>query len=116
MSNRRILVVDDEPLIAMLLGDWLIELGCEVVGPAHSVDDALSLLHEGQVHGAFLDVSMGTGNSYAVAEALQQRQVPMIFATGHVAESIDARFRQVRTLAKPFDFAAVQSAVESFPA
>ncbi len=114
MLARRILVVDDEPLIAMLLGDWLVELGCEVVGPAHSVDAALSLLNGSKVHGAFLDVSLGTNDSYLVAEALRQLSVPVIFATGHGADSIDARFRDAGTLTKPFDFAAVENAVASF--
>ena len=114
MLARRILVVDDEPLIAMLLGDWLVELGCEVVGPAHSVDAALSWLNGSKVHGAFLDVSLGTNDSYLVAEALRQLSVPVIFATGHGADSIDARFRDAGTLTKPFDFAAVENAVASF--
>ncbi len=114
MQLRRILVVDDEPLIAMILEDWLIELGCEVVGPAHSVDAALSLLDGRKVDGAFLDVTLGTGDSYLVAEALQQRSVPVIFATGHGAESIDSRFKDAGTLSKPFDFAAVQSAISTF--
>ena len=110
----RILVVDDEPLIAMLVQDWLVDLGCEVLGPAHTVDDAMALIDGSSIDGAFLDVSLGSGNSYGIAEALQSRSVPIAFATGHGAASIDPRFSTAITIAKPFDFASMERVVASF--
>ena len=79
---RRILVIDDEPLISMLVEDWLTELGCEVVGPARTVQDGLDLIEKGALDGAILDVNLGSNKSFLVAEALRNRGVPFAFATG----------------------------------
>ena len=68
----RILVVDDEPLISMLVENWLDELGCEVVGPARSVADGLALAG-GQLDGAILDVNLGGDTCYPLANALRAR-------------------------------------------
>lgn len=114
MIPKRILVVDDEPLIAMLLCDWLEELGHTVVGPAHSVKEALALVANEPVDGAILDVTLGQENSFDVAEALHKLSVPTVFATGHGADSIEDRFRAAPLLPKPFDFSAVERALTSF--
>ncbi len=116
MNARRILIVDDEPLIAMMLSDWLGELGHAVVGPALTAADALSLIDDNEIDGAILDVTLGDGTSYGLAEVLQQRTVPLIFATGHRSEGIDPRFRGAPTLQKPFDLASLRRAVELLPA
>lgn len=116
MIQKRILVVDDEPLIAMLLCDWLEELGHTVIGPAHSVKDALALLESEPVDGAILDVTLGQENSFDIAEALQKLSVPTVFATGHGPDSLEERFRAAPMLPKPFDFAAVEQALTSFGA
>jgi CheY-like chemotaxis protein len=88
----RILVVDDEPLVSMLVEDWLVELGCEVVGPARSVQEGLDMAGSADLDGAILDINLGGNNSYAVAETLERRGVPFAFATGDSA--VDAvRFR-----------------------
>ncbi|RBP16045.1 response regulator receiver domain-containing protein [Roseiarcus fermentans] len=97
----RILIVDDEPLIAMLAEDWLNELGHETVGPALTLEDAVRLLDEA-FDAAILDVSLGAGTSYPLAERLRERGVPFAFATGHVAA--DPGCGAVVQLAKPFDF------------
>jgi len=104
----RILVLDDEPLIAMMVEDWLTELGHETIGPANSIKSALSLLEETTPDGAILDVSIAGEHCYSVADVLSERQVPFAFATGRSAEAIDNRFKQAPTLTKPFDFAALR--------
>jgi CheY-like chemotaxis protein len=104
----RILVVDDEPLIAMLVEDWLNELQCETVGPAGSAPEALALIDGVELDGAILDVSLGGHNSFAVADALLDRGVPFAFATGRGVECIEQRFKDAPTLAKPYDFARIQ--------
>ena len=103
----RILVVEDEPLIAMMLADWLAEVGHEAKGPVHSVKAALSLLDETAVDAAVLDVTLGDEDSYAVADALAARGVPFAFATGHGISAVAPRYKGVVTLSKPFDFASV---------
>jgi CheY-like chemotaxis protein len=110
----RILVLDDEPLIAMMVEDWLGELGCETVGPANSVASALDLIDGKDVDGAILDVSLGSENSYAVADVLMSRAIPFAFATGRDAEGLDGRYKGALMLSKPFDFDAVKDVVSKF--
>ena len=107
----RILVVDDEPLIAMMIADWLKEQGHEILGPAYSVSQAFELLGSETVDAAILDVSLGEHNCYEVADALAAKAVPFVFATGYDADSVAQRFANVTTVAKPFDFEAVRTAV-----
>ncbi len=107
---RRILILDDEPLVAMMIEDWLSELGCMPVGPVSSVESALRSADEEEIDGAILDVSLGAGgNCYEVADVLQRRSIPFAFATGRGAEDLDARFHDVAVLSKPFDFDAVKT-------
>lgn len=111
---RRILVLDDEPLIAMLIQEWLAELGCETLGPAGSVAAALDLIEDTALDGAILDVSLGGENCYSVADVLHQRQVPFAFATGRDAGAIDGRFQGALLLPKPFDLDAIRRVVDHF--
>ncbi len=78
----RVLIVDDEPLIAMLAQDWLEDLGHQTVGPAHDLKTALTLAME-PLDAAILDVSLGADKSYEVARRLRAQDVPFAFATGH---------------------------------
>jgi CheY-like chemotaxis protein len=108
-----ILVVDDQPLVSMLLDEYLSELGCQTVGPAESVPVALGLIEKTPaVDGAILDVTLGDGESYPVAEVLHARGVPFAFATGYDGADITARFKNAPVLRKPFDFDEVKRVVE----
>jgi CheY-like chemotaxis protein len=105
----RILVLDDEPLISMMVQAWLTELGCETVGPAGSVRSALGLIERtDDLDGAILDVSLGKEDCYCVAEVLHERGIPFAFATGHGVNGVAARFNNALVLPKPFDFEAVK--------
>ena len=105
----RILVVDDEPLISILVEAWLTELGCEVVGPARSVQDGLDLAGSNVLDGAILDINLGHQNSYLVADALRQRGVPFAFATGDSGPGAASGFNDPILLHKPFDFEGVKA-------
>jgi DNA-binding response OmpR family regulator len=105
----RILVVDDEPLISMMVEDWLTELGHEVVGPARSVADGLGLATGTALDGAILDIRLGDGNSYAIASVLQERGIPFAFATGQGESDMESSFQNALILSKPFEFTAVQA-------
>jgi CheY-like chemotaxis protein len=107
----RVLVLEDEPLIAMMVGGWLTELGCETVGPAHTVPSALALIEDGPLDGAILDVSIGSQDCSAVAAALQNKGIPFALATGHVLDGSAAAYADALSLSKPYDFAAVQAVV-----
>ena len=108
----RILVVDDEPLISMLVEGWLSELGCDVVGPARSVEEGLDLADDGQLDGAILDVNLAGENSYSVANVLQEKGVPFAFATGDGSLEADAGFDDPILLAKPFTFDGVKAVLD----
>jgi DNA-binding response OmpR family regulator len=107
----RILVVDDEPLISMLVEDWLVELGCEVVGPARSVNEGLGLAGE-PLDGAILDVNLAGENCYSVASALQKRGIPFAFATGDGSIGMDSGFEDPILLSKPFNFEGVRAVLD----
>ena len=84
LKGRRLLLVEDEAMVAMLLEDMLSDLGCEVVGPAGNVAHALELAKgEAEIAGAILDVNVGGQPIYPVAETLKARGVPFVFATGY---------------------------------
>ncbi len=109
MAN--VLVVDDEPVIALMVVEWLAEQGIQALGPAHTVAQAIALIEEGAVDAAVLDVSLAEGNSYAAADLLVEKGIPFAFATGHGVEGLDERFRHVLTVSKPFNFDVVQRTV-----
>ncbi len=100
----RILVADDEPLIAMIVEDWLTELQHETAGPVGTVREALALIDSTELDGAILDVRLTDGTSYRVAEQLRARAIPFVFATGRDGDALDEQFRGFPTLTKPFDF------------
>jgi len=103
----RVLVVEDDPLIAMMLADWLGELDHVVVGPAMTADQALALLDPAP-DAAVLDVTLGAGDSCSVAAVLQDRGIPFAFASGHGNAGLPAGFTGVPMLAKPFDFDSIE--------
>ncbi|PWT88069.1 MAG: hypothetical protein C5B56_09420 [Proteobacteria bacterium] len=102
MSLRRILIVEDETMIAMMVEDFLEELGWEVVGLAGSVEGALAHARDGEIDAALLDVNLNGRDTFAVADILSQRHIPFVFATGYGTDGIADRFRGVPTLTKPF--------------
>ena len=106
-----ILVLDDEPLIASLLGDWLHEMGHRPVHLTHSLADALVVAKKSPLDAAILDLSLGRADSLPLAALLAERGVPFAFATGHGADSLPGRFDGSPVLAKPFEFEDVRAAV-----
>ncbi len=102
-QGLRLLVLEDEPLIALMIADMLEDLGCVVVGPAGSVPHALALIERDPIDGALLDVSLGGGErSFPVAEELQKRNIPFVFVTGHGGAGLTGDFAAVQVLQKPF--------------
>ena len=102
LSGKRVLVVEDEMMIAMLLEDMLIDLGCEVVGIASRLDDALLRAQNTAFDIAILDVNLNGQTSYAVADALAERGLPFVFATGYGSGGLTPRYQNITTLQKPF--------------
>ena len=103
LVGRRILVVEDEMMIAMLVEDMLAELGCSVVGPAHALEAALNLARTEQgIDAALLDVNLGGQPVFAVADALREKGVPAIFSTGYGDAGLRDVDRGSPVLQKPF--------------
>ena len=101
MKRLRVMVVEDEGLIALMLEDMLEDLGCDVAMSAAAVGPALAWLDAGgEADAALLDVNLGGEPVFPVAEALTARGVPFAFTTGY-GESHDARFRHAPLLSKP---------------
>lgn len=103
LTGRRILVVEDEALVAMLVEDALLEAGAEVIGPAATVAEALSLLRDGEPSAAVLDLNLAGEASTPIADTLARMGVPFVVATGYGAEGLPAQHAAVPVLAKPYD-------------
>jgi CheY-like chemotaxis protein len=104
LMGRRLLVVEDEYLIASDLASWLEEQGAEVLGPVPSVQDALALLDARPLpDAAVLDINLGDEQVFPVAEALRAAAVPFVFLSGYDARMIPDRYENVRRCAKPLD-------------
>jgi len=97
----RVLLVEDDPIIAIMLGDMLHELGCSIVGPAGSAVAALTLISSEPIDGAVLDWNLGREDSSPVADELLRRATPFVFSTGYRTEGVAGRFRGIPVLAKP---------------
>ncbi len=90
LANKRILLVEDEVIIAMMLEDMIAELGGIVVGPASTLDSGMAFATSEMIDGAILDVNLGEGNSSAIADILAARNIPFLMATGygHTADNV----------------------------
>jgi len=110
--SPRVLVVEDESLIAMLVEDGLETLGYEVVGPVGTVDAALRIVEQTPFDLALLDINLGGKQSFPIAEALEARGIPYVFLTGYDRSSLPLAFQHRFGLQKPFRMSALQQALE----
>ncbi|MCK8785127.1 response regulator [Roseomonas sp. NAR14] len=113
LADRRVLVVEDEALVAMLVEDALLEVGCTIMGPATTVAEALKLIEKGLPDVAVLDLNLGGETSTPVADALAARGVPFIVATGYGAAGLPPGYKDVPVLAKPYDPAELTRALDA---
>ncbi len=101
-TAKRVLIVEDEVLIAMNLEDMLNELGHEVVGQTTRIDKAMELARESDIDFAVLDINLAGKKSFPVAEILRQRGIPFTFATGNGPEGLMDGYRDLPVLQKPY--------------
>jgi CheY-like chemotaxis protein len=102
LRGRRVLLVEDEAIVAMSIEDMLRDLGCDVVGPALSLAEARDLAKKEEVDAAVLDINMGEGFSFDVAEMLRAKNVPFCFSTGYGSAGPEPRYADVPVLPKPY--------------
>ena len=102
LEGARILVVEDEALIALSIEQTLRDFGCTVVALAMHIDDALLIAQSGDVDAAMLDVNVGGREVFPVADVLIRRRIPVLFATGYGAEALRSDLRGRPIIRKPF--------------
>lgn len=110
LKDVRVLIVEDEALVAMLLEDMLQDLGCTLAGSASTVEQAVEAA-QGDLDVAILDMNLAGRPSLPVAEALAGRGKPFIFATGYGEGGVPEEWRGRPTLQKPFSMRDVETAL-----
>lgn len=103
LEGLRVLVVEDEYLIAMMLEDTLASFGCEVVGAAANLAAARRAAEEGGFDAAVLDINLGGQEVYPVADILRARAVPFMFLTGYTEREVEPGYRDAPRMQKPLD-------------
>jgi CheY-like chemotaxis protein len=112
-SNWSLLVVEDEPLIAMLLVDLLDELGCTVAAQASSVAEGLDRANDTSFDAAILDVNLRGHPVWPLADALQEKGIRFVLATGHDGRQTQQRYPSAAVLAKPYALENLRQALDS---
>lgn len=108
LKGWRVLIVEDDVRISMLMQESLVEMGCEVAGVAMLFDDAIEMAASRPFDVALLDISLNGELSYPVAEAMLERNQKFVFVTGHVMETLPAPFQGTPVLHKPFGLRDLQ--------
>ena len=102
LAGLRVLVVEDEMMVSMLIEDMLTDLGCTVVGPASRIDEAIELANTAQIDCAVLDVNLGGQPIFPLADILRAKGAPFAFATGYGDAGLRDVDRGAPVLQKPF--------------
>ncbi|HEY8380601.1 MAG TPA: response regulator [Microvirga sp.] len=102
LQGLRVLVVEDEAAISLLLEDMLLDFGCEVIGPAARLSAALDAVNRETIDLAILDVNVAGEPIYPVADALVERGIAFVFSTGYGSAGIKDAYRDRPVLQKPF--------------
>lgn len=112
LEGKRVLVVEDDALVGMLIESILEDLGCVILGPATTLDEARALIDDGEpIDAALLDVNVAGEQVFPVAEALAARGTPIVFSTGYGEGGLTEAWRGRPTLQKPFTEADVKAAL-----
>ena len=112
LEGRRVLIVEDESLVAMLLETILEDMGCVPIGPVGTIDEALDILaQDTALDIALLDVNVAGREVFPVAEALSKKGVPFVFSTGYGEGGLGDAWRGHPTVQKPFTEAAIRDAL-----
>jgi CheY-like chemotaxis protein len=111
LDGCRVLLVEDETLVSMLMEDILVEFGCVVVGPAARLEAALKIAAEEAVDIALLDVNLAGQRSFPIADLLAERGVPFIFVSGYGEQGLEAPHQNRPVIQKPFSPEAISQAL-----
>ena len=112
LAGCRVLVVEDETMVALMIEETLKEAGCAIIGPTGRLSTALELIRDEAPDAAVLDVSVRDGKTYPVADELLARGIPFVISTGYSDHSLPENLRLEPRLAKPFSPVELALAVE----
>ena len=112
-TGFRVLLVEDQLVVAMQIEDMLHGLGCVVVGPVGTLESAVPLARKEAFDAAILDVSLDGEKVFPVAEELHMRGIPFAFATGYGEASLPEKWRRLHRLAKPFGREQLEECIRS---
>ena len=115
LHGRRILIIEDETMIAMMLEDTLQQAGAAVLGPVGTLALAFELLRRDPPDLVLLDLQLGQDSAVSVAEWLHQRGIPFIICTGFGDPGLPAGVMPVKVLTKPLDIDELLAAIISVP-
>jgi CheY-like chemotaxis protein len=110
-SGLKVLIVEDEGLVALMIEDMLLDLGCEIVASIARLGDACALAAEAELGLAILDVNLAGQASFPVARILRDRNVPFIFGTGYGTAGLPQEFADRPLVGKPFSSRALEEAI-----
>lgn len=114
LAGRKVLVVEDEPLVAMMVEDMLMDLGCVVIGPAMQLSEGLRLAETAEVDAAVLDINLNGDRSFPIADLLEARGIPFLFATGYGGgEALAGRREPV--IQKPYQMERLAEMLTALP-
>lgn len=113
LPGKRVLVVEDNPVLAFDIDAMLSDLGAEVVGPALDLDTGLQLAREQPIDGAVLDIDLGGRFVWPLAAELQHHSVPFVFVSAECGGELPRQFAAAACLAKPASGVAIASSIAS---
>ena len=111
-GGRRVLIVEDEGMVAMLVEGMLMDLGYEPVAIVGDLDKAMSIAASADFDLAVIDVNLNGRSSYPVAEILVERNIPFVFATGYGKQGLPPEWREVPVLQKPFPARELEDVID----
>jgi PAS domain S-box-containing protein len=111
-NEKRVLLVEDEPLVSMMLADMLSAFGHKVDGPYNRFTDAILAAKSNNLRAGILDVNLGGEKTYAVADILATRKIPFAFVTGYGPDAILSEFSHAPVLQKPIEAAKLHALLQ----
>jgi CheY-like chemotaxis protein len=102
IAGKRVLVVEDEAIVSMMIEDYLEDFGCNVVGTAARINEAMDMARTLDLDVAVLDVNLAGTLSYPVADILRSRGIPFLFSTGYGAAGLPEHLKDALVLSKPY--------------
>jgi CheY-like chemotaxis protein len=113
LTGRRILIIEDSPVVGPFTADLLADLGCEVVGPAPNMAAARELVEEGGFHGALMDVHIRGERVFPLCEILESMDVPFVLTSGYADWTMPDKWTDRPRLQKPYTIDEVEAALSS---